>query len=188
MTTSQTPGRALGALLIAGGIAVALAPAALADPDGTGPDDTDAAAQTVELPGTNSVAIPSGDTADGIVSACKAYSVALNYAASNYEDFAYNTAGNGNSVNYADDSVMSSNAPGRTALRQAASMGMSASSTPGLPSDIADPMRDWSLRAAKLVLVMGLHGGGETLNNTATDMNTSAHEVQLACAKAGTVV
>ncbi len=33
------------------------------------------------------------------------FSVALNYAASNYEDFAYNTAGGGNTVNYADGSV-----------------------------------------------------------------------------------
>ena len=116
------------------------------------------------------------------------YSVALNYAASNYEDFAYNTAGNGNSVNYADDSVASANATGRTALRQAASMGMSAASTPGLPPEISDPMRSWSLRAAKLVLVMGLHGGGDTLNSTATDMNASAREVQMACATAGTAV
>jgi hypothetical protein len=186
MTTSLTPGRALTALLIAGGVALAAAPAALADPDATTPDDTEAA-QTVQLPGTNSVELPSNATQD-IKDACKAYSVALNYAASNYEDFAYNTAGNGNTVNYADGSVESANETGRTALKQAASMGMSAASTPGLPPDIADPMRSWSLRAAKMVLVMGLHGGGETLNSTATDMNTSAREVQMACAAAGTAV
>jgi hypothetical protein len=186
MTTSQIPGRALAALVIASGIAMALAPAALADPDTTGADDPDASS-TVEMPGTNSVPMATG-APDAVVTACKAYSVALNYASSNYEDFAYNTAGNGNSVNYNDDSVMSANATGRTALRQAASMGLQASQTPDLPSDIADPMRDWSLRAAKLVLVMGLHGGGDTLNNTATDMNANAHDVQLACAKAGTVV
>jgi hypothetical protein len=186
MTTSHTAGRALGALLLAGGIAVTLAPAAVADPDATSPADTDAA-QTVELPGTNSVAVP-GDASQDVKDACKAYSVALNYAASNYEDFAYNTAGGGNTVNYDDGSVMSANATGRTALREAASMGMSAASTPGLPPDIADPMRSWSLRAAKLVLVMGLHGGGETLNNTATDMNSDARDVQMACARAGTAV
>lgn len=187
MTTSHTPRRALTALLIAGGVALAMAPAAFADPDPAGSDDPNSTGTTVELPGTREVPMATG-APDAIVSACKAYSVALNYAASNYEDFAYNSAGNGNSVNYNDDSVMSSNATGRTALRQAASMGLSASQTPDLPPEISDPMRDWSLRAAKLVLVMGLHGGGETLNNTATDMNVSARQVQMACAQAGTVV
>jgi hypothetical protein len=187
MTPSHTPRRALTAFLVAGGVALALAPAALADPDPAGSDGPDAGGTNVELPGTREVPMATG-APDSIVTACKAYSVALNYAAANYEDFAYNSAGNGNAVNYDDDSVMSSNVTGRTALRQAASMGLSASQTPDLPPDIADPMRDWSLRAAKMVLVMGLHGGGDTLNSTATDMNANAHDVQLACAKAGTVV
>jgi hypothetical protein len=189
MTTSQTSGRALSALLIAGGIAMAAAPVALADPDTAGvdaPGGEDPA--PVMMPGVNAQPIESGDTPQAIVDSCKAFSVALNYAASNYEDFAYNTAGGGNSVNYADGSVVSANAVGRTALREAASMSMSAASAPGLPPDISAPMRSWSLRAAKLVIVMGLHGGGETLNNTATDMNADAREVQMACARNGTVV
>jgi hypothetical protein len=45
-------------------------------------------------------------------------------------------------------------------------------------------MRSWSLSAAKLVLVMGVRGGGDTLNSTATDMNTTAHQAQMACATA----
>ena len=187
MTTPHTSGRALIALLIAGGIGLALAPAALAEPDPTGSEDPDAAGTVVQLPGTNSVPM-ANDAPEAIASSCKAYSVALNYAAANYEDFAYNTAGGGNSVNYGDGSVTSANSTGRTALRQAASMAMSASTTPGLPPDISTPMQAWSLRAAKLVLVMGLHGGGDVLNDTATDMNTNAHDVQLACAKAGSVV
>jgi hypothetical protein len=186
MTTSHTPGRLLSALLLAGGITLAAAPAALADPaDASGADDPGPA---MELPGVSARPIEDGDAPQATVEACKAFSVALNYAASNYEDFAYNTAGGGNAVNYADGSVVSANSVGRTALRQASSMSMSAATTPGLPPDIADPMRTWSLRAAKMVLIMGLHGGGDTLNSTATDMNTNAHDVQMACAKAGTVV
>jgi hypothetical protein len=187
MTTTQAPGRVLTALLIAGGIGLAVAPAALAEPDPTGSEDPDAAGTAVQLPGTNSVPV-ANDAPEGIASACKAYSVALNYAAANYEDFAYNTAGNGNSVNYGDGSVTSANATGRTALRQAAAMAMQASQQPELPPDISTPMRDWSLRAAKLVLVMGLHGGGDVLNDTASDMNVNARDVQMACAKAGHVV
>lgn len=187
MTTSHTSGRALSALLVVGGIAFAVAPAALADPDANSVD-ADVAGPVAELPGVSAIPIDDGDAPQATVEACKAFSVALNYAASNYEDFAYNTAGGGNMVNYADGTVVSANSIGRTALRQAASMSMSAAATPGLPPDISNPMRDWGLRAAKLVLVMGLHGGGNTLNDTATDMNTNAHDVQMACAKAGTVV
>ncbi len=47
-------------------------------------------------------------------------------------------------------------------------------------------MRSWSLRATKLVLLMGLHGGGNSLNTTATYMNSDARDVQFACAAAGT--
>ena len=54
MTTSFVSARSLGALLIAGGVALTLTPAAQADPDSTTPDDTESA-QTVQLPGTNSV-------------------------------------------------------------------------------------------------------------------------------------
>ena len=46
-------------------------------------------------------------------------------------------------------------------------------------------MRSWSLHATKLVLIMGLRGGGNSLNNTANDMNTDAHDAQMACAANG---
>jgi hypothetical protein len=42
------------------------------------------------------------------------------------------------------------------------------------------------LSAAKLLLTMGVGGGGDALNVAATDLNTDAHNVQLACAAAGT--
>jgi hypothetical protein len=186
MTTSHTPGRAVAAFLLAGGLALGMAPAALADPDGTTNEED--AGPPIQLPNVVAQPVVDADAAQAVVDACKAFSVALNYAASNYEDFAYNSAGGGNAVNYADGSVVSANSVGRTALRQASSMAMQASLTPGLPGDISGPMGTWSLRAAKLAVVMGLHGGGSTLNSTATDMNDNAHDVQMACAKAGTVV
>ena len=44
-----------------------------------------------------------------------------------------------------------SNLIGRTALREAAGTALEAAGTPGLPGDVADPMRTWSLHATKLV-------------------------------------
>jgi hypothetical protein len=85
-----------------------------------------------------------------------------------------------------DPQVSNSNVVGRTALREAAGMALSASGTPGLPPEIATPMRKWSLNAARLVLTMGLRGGGDALNTAAADLNNDAREVQLACASAGT--
>ncbi len=118
--------------------------------------------------------------------ACKQFSAALSYAATNYEDFAYATAGGGNFVDYGNPEVQNSNVVGRTALREAASTAWGASTTPGLAGDISAPMQSWSLRATKLLLVMGVHGGGDTLNDTANGMNTDAHNAQMACALAGT--
>jgi hypothetical protein len=126
------------------------------------------------------------DNPDGATAAaCKQFSAAMNYAASNYEDFAYDSAGGGNSVNYDDPSVSADNIVGRTALREAAGTAMDASSTPGLSPDISAAMQAWSLQATKLLLVMGVRAGGDTLNSTATQMNRDAHDAQMACAKAG---
>jgi hypothetical protein len=109
----------------------------------------------------------------------------MNYAATNYEDFAYATAGSGNAVNYGDPEVQSSGVVGRTALRQAVAAALGASSTPGLPPDVAAPMSSWSMDATKLLLIMGVRGGGDALNSTANDLNTDAHNAQLACAANG---
>lgn len=181
----------LAAALIAFGMAVSAQPVASADPnvvDQPAPPDPAAAGPLNPVPDPELPAPDAAPADEGTASsdACKQFSIALNYAASHYEDFAYNTAGNGNSVNYGDPIVSESNQDGRTALRAAASTAMSASRTPGLAPEISDPMRAWSLRATKLVLVMGLHGGGDTLNSTATDLNANAHDVQMACAAAGT--
>ena len=88
--------------------------------------------------------------------------------------------------NYSDPAVDSSNAVGRTALRQGAAVAMQTAGTPGLDPSIADPMRTWSLGATKLLVMMGLRIPGDSLNGTATEMNNQAEKVQMACATAGT--
>ncbi len=63
--------------------------------------------------------------------ACRQFGSALDLAASNYEDFAYATAGSGNAVNYQDPNVAQSNLLGRTALREAAGTALDAAGDPG---------------------------------------------------------
>ena len=128
---------------------------------------------------------PDAAPSSAVPDACKQFGMALDHAASYYEDFAYDSAGSGNSVNYDDPNVANANVFGRTALRESAAAAMSAASTPGLPNDIAAPMRSWSLRAAKLLVIMGIRGGGDSLNSTADDMNTDANNAQMACALNG---
>lgn len=128
------------------------------------------------------VAPPEADSP--VATACRLFDAAISVAAANYEDFAYATAGSGDYVNYQDPNVLSTNVVGRTALRQAAAAALSASRTDGLPPEVAGPMRTWSLRATKLVVVMGLHGGGDTLNESVNDLNTDANNAQMACARA----
>ena len=153
--------------------------------------DTDAADSTVNdgAPPPGSSAPDSGavtvETSDVISAACKQFGAALNVAALNYEDFAYATAGNGNYVNYQDPTVGRSNIVGRTALREAAAAALSASRATGLPPEVSDPMQSWSLHATKLLFVMGLHGSGDSLNSSASQLNTDAHDAQLACALNG---
>jgi hypothetical protein len=181
---SYARGRTLGASAIAIGIALAGAATASADPADTAPVDPQAAAPAD--PQATDSAPDAGAGGDAATTACKQFSEALGYAASNYEDFAYNSAGGGNNVDYADPNVQSSNVVGRTALREAASSAMNAAMTPGLPGDISAPMQSWSLHATKLLVIMGLHGGGDSLNDAATNLNTDATNAQMACALAGT--
>ena len=175
-------GRALRAMLLTTCfVALAGPPTAWSDPvdsvDDSGVPDVPAAA---------AVAPESAPDGNPVSAACTQFGAALNLAALNYEDFAYATAGNGNSVNYADPTVLRSNVVGRTALREAAAVALSASRTPGLPPEVSDPMQAWSLHATKLVLVMGLHGGGDSLNSAASQLNTDASSAQMACALSGT--
>ncbi len=124
------------------------------------------------------------EDADPVSLACKQFDTAISVAATNYEDFAYATAGTGDYVDYQDPEVRRSNVIGRTALREAAAAALSASRTPGLPPEISDPMRSWSVHAAKLLMVMGLRGGGDTLNSSAEQLNADAARAQMACARA----
>jgi len=132
-------------------------------------------------PGPAAVAAEGGNPVSG---ACKQFSVAVAIAATNYEDFAYATAGSGNYVNYDDPVVQRTNVVGRAALKEAAAVALSAAQTPGLPPEVSGPMQTWSLHATKLVLIMGLRGGGDSLNSAATELNVDAGNAQLACARA----
>jgi len=156
------------------GVGLAFVPAAFADDavvDGAAPDPVQVA------PG------PTSETADpAALAACAQFAQVLDGSSSYYGDFADSFEGS----NYADPAVGSSNEVGRTALRESAGLAMDAANTPGLQPDIADPMRVWSLGAAKLLVRMGLRLPGDGLNSTATEMNTQAEKVQEACAAAGT--
>ena len=184
MRSSHVCGRALATSLIAFGIGLGVVPTASADPTDT--DQTPAPSPIQGAPAPNRFTAISTEETPAAADACKQFSAAMNYAATNYEDFAYATAGQGDFVNYGDPTVSNSNVVGRTALREAASVAMSASATPGLQPEIAGPMQSWSMNAAKLLLIMGVRGGGDTLNSAATDLNTDSHNVQMACAAAGT--
>jgi len=185
MRSSHAWGLALASSLTVVGIGLAAVPIASADTPDT--DQTDSA--TPQMPGAappQRFTAVTTDESPAAATACKQFSTAMNYAATNYEDFAYATAGTGDLVNYNDPNVSDSNVVGRTALREAAAVALSASTTPGLAPEVSGPMQSWSLNAAKLLVIMGVRGGGDALNSAATELNTQSHDVQLACAAAGT--
>ncbi len=127
----------------------------------------------------------SPDTVDAVSSACRKFGAALDLASSNYEEFAYATAGGGNSVNYQDPSINQYNLLGRTALARGGRFRDGCRRYPGPARACGDPMRTWSLHATKLILIMGLRGGGDSLNAAATDLNTDATNAQMACSLNG---
>ena len=178
--------RVLRAVLCAPLAACIAAPSGWADPVAD-PPPTQAAtpADAVAPPESAPEFVASEDPGSAVPDACRQFGSALNLAATKYEDFAYAIAGNGNDVNYQDPVVVQASAIGRAALRAAAGTAMDASRTPGLPPQVSDPMQSWSMRATKLLLIMGLHAGGDSLNATATDLNTDAQNVQMACALNG---
>jgi hypothetical protein len=114
--------------------------------------------------------------------ACSQFADGLDRAASNYSDFADVTSGN--KWRYDDPSVASANVAGRTALREAAAAALHASAIPGPQPEIAGPMRRWSVRAMKLILVMGVRGNNEMTNEAASELNDDAYEAQTGCADA----
>lgn len=179
--------RSLGAALLTVLPIAGCLPVAWADPaDPADPAATEAVTAGPPAPGPLPAPMSAPADADNpVADACSQFNAALNLAAANYEDFAYATAGNGNTVNYQDPTVSRSNIVGRTALREAAAVALSASRTPGLPPEVSDPMQSWSVHATKLVLIMGLRGGGDSLNNAATQLNTDGSNAQMACALNG---
>lgn len=166
------------AALLTLGLALAnSAPASADDLDGDAPAPGPAPAAPVQVGAVTS------DNADpAAVSACAQFAQVLDGSSTYYESFAESFEGS----DYGDPAVASSNTTGRTALREAAGVSMDAANTPGLPGDIADPMRTWSLGATKLLVKMGLRIPGDSLNNTVTEMNNQATLAQEACARAGT--
>ena len=174
MSSSHVCERALAASLFAFGIGLTVVPTASADDvivDGSAPAPVQVAAG------------PTSDYADpAALQACAQFAQVLDGSATYYGDFADSFEGS----SYDDPAVGSSNAVGRTALRESAALAMSAAGTPGLDPAIGDPMRIWSLGATKLLVKMGLRIPGESLNSTATEMNNQAELVQQACADAGT--
>jgi hypothetical protein len=124
----------------------------------------------------------SADADPAAVTACAAFAEVLDGSSTYYGDFADTLEGSG----YADPAVSDSNVVGRTALRQAAGVAMTAANTPGVQPAISDPMRTWSVDATKLLVKMGLRIPGDSLNTTATEMNDDATKAQEACAAAGT--
>jgi len=175
MTARQIVGIAAISWTTIFGSALAITPAALADP-------TNAEGPEVQSPPV----VTEGDAiaSDAAVTACGQFANAMNLAAATYSDFADVTAGD--RWNYSDPEVASANVTGRTALRQAAAAAAEASRRPGLQVEIANPMRLWSLHATKLMVIMGLRGTNTMTDGTATQLNDDANAVQIACAAAGT--
>lgn len=187
MASSHVCGRTLAAWFIAFGMVLAIIPTASADdavppePPLPGPAvDPNAPAPALPIHGAEPASV---DPAAGL--ACGQFAQVLDHAAINYSDFADSIAFGGPRLNFADPVVGSNNVVGRTALREAAAAAMGVAGTPGLRPEIANPMRSWSLHATKLLLVMGIHSGSDTIDNAASQLNDDAYNVQMACAQAG---
>lgn len=187
--------RGIASLLIAFSIGFGAMPTALAEPGAEAGAPGPAAPGVPELPAVapgapvaGPVQVPVASTDDAgvpAVTACSTFADALDSASTFYGDFADSIEGV-ERPDYGDPTISTTNTSGRTALREAASSAMNAAGTPGLSPDIANPMRSWSFGATKLLLKMGLRTGGQSLNDTATQLNTDANNAQMACAAAGT--
>lgn len=170
--------------LLAIGMGLATLPVAYAEPDGQDQTEQPASAQAPG-PAVVSVPAPTSDNATpAAVEACAKFATALDYAATNYSDFAENLAGM--EGNYGDAYVSSSNGTGRTALREAASFANEAADTPDLDPAVSGPMRSWATNANKLMILMGVRASVDGVNGKASDLNIDAQNAQMACAQAGT--
>lgn len=173
MKSSHACERALLASFVALGVGLTFVPTASAD---------DVGADGSSGPIVVTAVDPSDSAASPAVTACGTFAQVLEGSSNYYGEFADSFEGS----DYSDPAVDSSNAVGRTALRQSAAIAMTAAQEPGLDPSIGDPMRIWSLGATKLLVMMGLRVPGDTLNGTVTEMNNQATKVQVACAAAGT--
>ncbi|AFM17031.1 hypothetical protein Mycch_2254 [Mycolicibacterium chubuense NBB4] len=157
----------------------AAAPVASAQPTGSTEADPGVPVPVAVAP------VQTADPSSPAAVACSQFAAALDASSLYYGYFADAIDGS-ERPDYADPAVRQANSTGRTALRQAAATALAAARTPGLASAIADPMRAWSLDASKLLLKMGLRGGGTTLDVTALELNADARAAQSACASSGT--
>lgn len=170
-----------GALVVAAVLTIPMS-AGVAWADPTPPGDPGAPRDSVGPSAPANASLAASQAGNPVAQACKQFDRAIAIAALNYRDFAYATSGGGDYVDYSDPEVKSSNVVGRTALRGAAAAALDASRVPGLPPEVSDPMQSWSAQATKLLLVMGLRRGGDSLNENATRLNEHAYEAQMACA------
>jgi hypothetical protein len=174
------------AAFVAVGIGLAAAPVAAGQPDAGAQGDGTATLPPVAAAPPVQMSAPTSENANPVaVAACSQFADVLDATSTYYGDFA-DALETHAAPNYSDPYVEDSNVLGRTALRQGAGVAMSAANTPGLPPDIANPMRSWSLDATKLLVKMGLRTPGGTLDVTANEMNNDATAVQQGCAAAGT--
>lgn len=174
---------AMAALLSAGALSMvpltSAASTAWAEPGVPGPDENVAGTGT---PSAAGVFTPEPDSSQAVRDACKVFTYALSAAAQDYDEFAYAAAGGGNFIDYGKPEVERANVRGRATLREASNLVQEASGIPGLPPDIADPMREWSGDAMKVVLVMAVRGGGDWLDSTVNELNNAAERANKACA------
>ena len=106
MNRSHCWQKALGTVLFAALSALSAVPLASADP-GPGPAPVNPVTGDTPPPAAQPDAadLPP-DVHDAVSTACRQFGAALDLAASNYEDFAYATAGNGNAVDYQNPEVV----------------------------------------------------------------------------------
>ena len=187
MRSSHVGGRTVATSLIVFGIGLAIAAPAVADPDDPpAPGPVPWALPAPPAPAADPAALaPGPDQSAAAATACRQFNAAMDLSSSYYGDFADTIAGGGSAVDYSNPYVQSSNVSGRTALREAIAVSVSAAGTPGLGPDISGPMQMWSMHAAQLIAIMGLQGSGDMLDMSANTLNADARNVQLACAAAG---
>ena len=183
MKTSHACARLLAASMIVCGAATpgpAIAAADPADDSAVVSNSADQpAAPLAPAPGPQLVPVSDPGADPAAAEACSKFAEALDNAANGYGSYA-------DSLEDQDGTAAMSNGVGRTSLRTSAGAAMDAANTPGLPPDIADPMRAWSMGAAKLMVKVGLNMTGGTLDDTAIEVNNNAEAVQFACAAHGT--